>query len=230
MNLAEYVADNGTAPADIPALLLPAIAETAGMVGAVVPLTVLLGVPLALLLHNSGPRGLMPEPRLHRVIDFTVNLARSLPFLILMVAIIPLTRLIVGSTIGIGAAIVPMTLAAIPYFARLVETALREVPHDLVEMSRAAGGSARQTMLHVQLNEALPAIVANITIITINVLGLSTMAGAVGAGGVGDLAINYGYSRFDNNLMIATVLVLLVAVQAIQFVGDRIARWLARHG
>lgn len=230
MRIGDFIAANGTALADIPDLLGPAMVQTAQMVGAVIPLTVLFGIPLALAIHNTAPDGLLPAPRVHAALSAIINLARSLPFLILMVAIIPLTRLIVGSTIGIAAAIVPMTIAAIPYFARLVETALRELPPEMIDMSRASGGSPAQTMLHVQFKEALPAIVANITIITVNVLGLSTMAGAVGAGGVGDLAINYGYNRFDNNLMIATVLVLLITVQIIQFTGDRVARWLARRG
>jgi len=213
---------------ELPELLLPALRETLTMVGVVMVLVVSLGTPLGVLLHNTGPNGLFPRPRVNAPLSWVANLGRSLPFLVLMATIIPFTRLITGTTIGIWAAIVPMTVAGIPFFARIVESALRQVPSEVTDVARASGGSTRQIITHAQLSEALPALVAGVTLNTIAMLEYSAIAGTIGAGGIGFVAITYGYQRFDTNVMLATVLILVVLVQIVQFSGDRIARHLKK--
>jgi len=208
----------------LPDLLLPALRETLTMVGVVMVLVVSVGTPLGVLLHNTGPRGLFPRARVNAPLSWVANLGRSLPFLVLMATIIPFTRLLTGTTIGIWAAIVPMTVAGIPFFARLVENGLREVPSEVTDVARASGGSTMQIILKAQVSEALPALVAGVTLNSIAMLEYSAIAGTIGAGGIGFVAITYGYQRFDTNVMLATVLILVVLVQIIQFSGDRIAR------
>ncbi|NLU76236.1 ABC transporter permease [Streptomyces sp. HNM0575] len=208
-------------------LLFPAIGETLQMVGVVMFVVVLAGTPLGVLLHNTAPSGLLPRPTLHAVLSWAVSLGRSLPFVILMAAIIPLTRLVAGTTIGVAAAIVPMSLAGTPYFARLVETALRDVPPEAADAGRAAGGSRLQVVTSVQLSEALPALVGGLTIAVVGMLEFSAIAGTIGAGGIGYLAISYGYERFDGTVMTATIVTLIVLVQLIQLTGDRLVRRLS---
>jgi len=210
----------------LPDLLLPAIRETLTMVGVVMVLVVLVGMPFGVYLHNTGPNGLFPKPRINAVLSWIANLGRSLPFLVLMASIIPFTRLVTGTTIGISAAIVPMTVAGIPFFARLVETALREVPREVTDVARASGGSTMQIITRAQMSEAMPGVVAGVTLNTIAMLEYSAIAGTIGAGGIGFVAITYGYQRFDTNVMLATIVVLVVLVQIIQFSGDRLARHL----
>jgi ABC-type methionine transport system permease subunit len=151
-----------------------------------------------------------------------------LPFLILMTAIIPVTRLLVGTTIGIAAAIVPMTVAGVPFFARLVQNALRDVRSDVTDMGQVSGGTHVQLIRTVQLSEALPALGGALTVNVIAMIEYSAIAGSIGAGGVGNLAITYGYNRFDHNIMIATVITLIITVQVVQFAGDRLVRALTR--
>jgi D-methionine transport system permease protein len=213
---------------ELPDLLWPALKETLTMVGATMAIVVALGTPLAVMLHNTGRGGLFPRPRTNAVLSWITNLGRSLPFLILMAAIIPFTRLLTGTTIGIWAAVVPMSVAGIPFFARLVETALREVPREVTDVARAAGGSTSQIILHAQLSEALPGFVAGLTLNTIAMVEYSAIAGTIGAGGIGFLAITYGYERFDSNVMVATIVVLIVLVQLIQISGDLAVRHLKR--
>ena len=198
------------------------------MVGTAMALVVLIGTPLGIVLHNTSELGLFPDPRAFRVLNTIVNIGRSLPFLILMTAIIPVTRFIVGSTIGIAAAIVPMTVAGVPFFARLVQNALREVRTDVTDMGLASGGTQLQVIRSVQLSEALPALAGALTVNIIAMIEYSAIAGSIGAGGVGHLAITYGYNRFDDNIMIATVIALILTVQAVQFVGDRVVKALTR--
>jgi ABC-type methionine transport system permease subunit len=205
-------------------LLGPATWETVQMVAWVLVIALLLGTPLAILLHNSSHDGLFPAPRVHAVAGWIVNLGRSLPFLILMTAIIPLTRLITGTTIGVTGAIVPLSLGATPYYARLVESTLREVPREVVEIALAGGASRWQIIRKVQLPESVPGIISNLTIAIVAMVEYTAIAGAIGAGGIGGLALNYGYNRFDTNIMIATVVALVLFVQVIQFGGDRISR------
>jgi ABC-type methionine transport system permease subunit len=212
----------------VPDLLLPAYGETWLMVGVTMVLVLLIGTPLGITLHNTSDFGLYPNRRVFAVLNTVVNVGRSLPFLILMAAIIPVTRLLVGTTIGIQAAIVPMTVAGVPFFARLVQNALREVRSDVTDMGLVSGGTHLQVIRSVQLSEALPALAGALTVNTIAMIEYSAIAGSIGAGGVGNLAITYGYNRFDDNIMIATVIALIVTIQIVQFLGDRLVRTLTR--
>jgi len=220
--------DFSTPWARVPDLLLPAYGETWLMVGVTMVFVLLIGVPLGIVLHNTSDLGLFPDPRAFTVLNTIVNVGRSLPFLILMTAIIPVTRFIVGTTVGISAAIVPMTVAGIPFFARLVQNALREVRSDVTDMGLVSGGTQLQVIRSVQLSEALPALAGALTVNTIAMIEYSAIAGSIGAGGVGNLAITYGYNRFDDNIMIATVVALIVTIQAVQFTGDRVVTALTR--
>jgi len=207
---------------EVPALLFPALAETLTMVGIVMALVALLGTPIGIVLHNTSPLGLFPRPRLHGFISAAANTGRSLPYLVLMAAVIPFTRLLVGTNIGIGAAVVPMTLAGIPFFARLVQGAIREVSRETMAVGIVSGGHPLQIIHGIQLKEALPGLVTGFVINVIAMIEYSVIAGAIGAGGLGYLAINYGYQRFDANIMLACVVILIALTQLIQFIGDRI--------
>ena len=208
-------------------LIWQATRETLMMVGIAMAVTIPLGLALGVLLLISGRGQILEQPLLNKVLGAIVNVGRSVPFIILLVAVIPLTRALVGTTIGTTAAIVPLALATIPFFARIVETALREVPGGLVEAALAAGARRREVVQKVLIPEALPSLVAGVTITTIGVLGYSAMAGAVGGGGLGDVAIRYGYQRYETSITVATVVVLVVLVQVLQFLGDRLARRLS---
>ena len=199
--------------------------ETVLMVGVAGAAGALIGIPLGVLLRLTDSGSVLPRPFFHRVVGGVVNAVRSTPFIILLVAIIPFTRFITGSSIGTWAAVVPLTLAAAPFIARLVETALREVDSGLVEAAQAMGATTGQIVWKVLLPEALPGIVAGITISLVALTGYSAMAGAIGGGGLGDLGIRYGYQRFLPDVMLAVVLVLIVFVQIIQSAGD----WLVRR-
>ncbi|MFL1462275.1 methionine ABC transporter permease [Roseococcus sp. DSY-14] len=206
-------------------LLLEAFAETLLMVGAAAAIAVALGLPLALLLHVTGRDGLSPNAWLNRPLGLAVNALRSTPFIILMVAIIPFTRLVAGTSIGTGAAIVPLALAATAFLARLFENALREVDKGVVEAARAMGATRMQIVLKVLVPEALPGLVAATTVALVSLVGFSAMAGAVGGGGLGDLGIRFGYQRFMPEVMATVVLVLILLVQGVQSFGD----WLVRR-
>lgn len=210
-------------------LLLDALLETLLMVAASSGLAGLIGVPLGVVLVATGPGHVLERPLVHRTLGGAVNAARSTPFIILLVAIIPLTRLVVGTSIGTAAAIVPLTVAAIPFVARLAEAALREVDHGLIEAAQAMGASPLQVVWKVLIPEARPGLVASVTITVVNLVSYSAMAGAVGGGGLGDLGIRYGYQRFQPEIMVAVVVVLVVLVQAVQSAGDRLARRLDRR-
>jgi D-methionine transport system permease protein len=194
--------------------------ETLLMVGISGVAGSLIGIPLGVLLRLTDQGGVLQNTGLNRVLGGIVNAVRSTPFIILLVAIIPFTRLITSSSIGTFAAIVPLTIAAAPFIARLVETSLREVDHGLVEAAQAMGASTSQIVFKVLLPEALPGIVAGFTITLVSLTGYSAMAGAIGGGGLGDLGIRYGYQRFLPEIMLAVVLVLIVFVQALQSLGD----------
>jgi D-methionine transport system permease protein len=178
------------------------------------------GIPLGVLLRLTDRGGVLQSPGINRVVGGVVNAVRSTPFIILLVAIIPFTRLVTGSSIGTAAAIVPLTIAAAPFIARLVEASLREVDHGLVEAAQAMGASTWQIVFKVLLPEALPGIVAGFTITLVSLTGYSAMAGAIGGGGLGDLGIRYGYQRFLPEIMLAVVVVLILFVQAVQSLGD----------
>jgi len=208
-------------------LMLNATLETLYMVALATIFTVLIGLPAGVLLFLTRKNGILPHPGVAGVLNAVVNIGRALPFVILLIALIPFTRLIVGTTLGSTAAIVPITLGAFPFFARIVESALDEVDRGRIEAVESMGGSHWYIVSRVLLPEALPALVAGITLTIVMLIGFSAMAGVVGGGGLGDLAIRYGYQRFDNTLMAGTVIVLLLLVQVIQKAGDRLVRSLA---
>ncbi|MDD1507592.1 ABC transporter permease [Pseudomonas fulva] len=203
--------------------------DTLLMVGVSSLLALLAGIPLAVFLVTSSKGGIFEAPRLNRVLGAIVNLFRSIPFLILMVALIPFTRLVVGTTYGVWAAVVPLTIAATPFFARIAEVSLREVDHGLIEAAQAMGCRRRHIVWHVLLPEALPGIVGGFTITLVTMINSSAMAGAIGAGGLGDLAYRYGYQRFDTQVMLTVIVVLVVMVSFIQFGGDRLAQRLNKR-
>lgn len=210
-------------------LLWQATLETVRMVGWSALFTVLAGLPIGLLLVLTDRGGLLANQPANKALGTVVNVGRSLPFIILLIAITPFTRGIVGTTIGVDAAIVPLAVGAVPFFARLVETAVREVDRGLVEASQAMGASHLTTVRKALLPESLPALVSGLTTTVIALVGYSAMAGAIGGGGLGDLAIRYGYQRFENGLMIATVVVLVALVQIVQWLGDFSAKRLAHR-
>lgn len=214
---------------DIVQLLLNATGETLYMVLLAGLFTLLIGLPLGVLLFVSRRDGLLPLPRINRCLGAVINLGRSLPFVVMLIALIPLTRLIVGTTLGSTAAVVPITIGAFPFFARIVETALDEVDKGRIEAIVAMGGDIRHVILKVLLPEALPALVAGVTLTLVMLIGFSSMAGVIGGGGLGDLAIRYGYQRFNNEIMVVTVIVLVALVQGVQSLGDRCVRSLAHR-
>jgi D-methionine transport system permease protein len=199
--------------------------ETIVMVGISGLVGALIGVPLGVFLRLTDQGGVLQNLAMNRIVGGIVNAVRSTPFIILLVAIIPFTRLITGSSIGTAAAIVPLTIAAAPFVARLVETALREVDNGLIEAAQAMGATTGQIVWKVLLPEAMPGIVAGLTISLVSLTGFSAMAGAVGGGGLGDLGIRYGYQRFLPEVMLAVVIVLILFVQLLQSGGD----WLVRR-
>jgi D-methionine transport system permease protein len=190
--------------------------------------TLLLGIPLAVILATTAPGGIYESAQLNRVLGSVVNSVRSIPFIILLVAILPLTRLLTGTTIGVWAAIVPLSFAGIPFYARIAEVSLRDVDHGLVEAVQSMGAKRWFIILNVLLPEALPGILAGFTFTVVALLASSAVAGAVGAGGLGDVAIRYGYQRFDTGVTLFVVVMLIVLVSIIQKSGDLIARKLNR--
>ena len=201
-----------------------AFIQTIYMISISLGVAILMGLPIGILLYITD-KGLFLENRvLQNVLGFVVNMVRSIPFIILLVALIPLTDFLVGSTIGPTAASVSLSVAAIPFFARIVETALREIDKGVIEAAIAAGATPWMIIKEVLLLEAKSGIISGITLTLISLIGFSAMAGTVGGGGIGDLAIRFGYYRYDNTIMIATVLILVILVQVIQFAGDFIAK------
>ncbi len=209
---------------DMTALLLKALGETVSMVAISMVAASLIGIPLGVLLVTTARHQILECVPFNRVLAGVVNAVRSIPFIILMVAIIPFTRLVVGSSIGTTAAMVPLTIAAIPFIGRQVETSLREVPEGIIEAALAMGATPLQIIWHVYLPEAMPGIISQLTTVVIGLVGASAMAGAIGGGGLGDLAIRYGYQRFRPEVMLATVIVLIILVQVVQFAGNTVAR------
>lgn len=214
--------------AEVPALLGPALSETVRLVGLVMVVVVALGLPLGLLIFHTSPLGMVPHRAPHVSISWISNLGRSLPFLVLMAALIPVTKLVFGTTIGFQAALIPMAVAGTAFFARITENAVREVPRELLDVGLAGGSTRWQIVTGIQLKEAVPGLVAGFTLNLVAMIEYSAIAGAIGSGGVGYLAVNYGYRRFDQNIMLACICVLVLLVQAIQFSGDRAVRALSR--
>ena len=210
--------------ADMIPLLSKALGETVYMVAVSMAIASLIGIPLGVLLHTTSKGQILEAAAFNKGLGTVVNAIRSIPFIILMVAIIPLTRAIVGSAIGTTAAMVPLVIASIPFIGRQVETSLKEVPYGLVEAAQSMGATPFQIIWNVMLPEARASITAQLTTVIISLVGESAMAGAIGGGGLGDLAIRYGYQRFLPEVMIATVVILILLVQLVQLIGNTIAK------
>ncbi len=210
-------------------LLITGTMDTLLMVGVSAFFALLIGLPMAVVLVNTSEHGIYPSKSIHQVLGWIVNITRSVPFLILMVALIPLTRFVVGTSYGVWAAVVPLTIAATPFFARIAEVSLREVDHGLIEAAQAMGCNRKQIIWHVLLPEALPGIVAGFTVTLVTMINSSAIAGAIGAGGLGDIAYRYGYQRFDMQIMLAVILVLVVLVMLVQALGDNLSNVLDKR-
>lgn len=205
-------------------LLLNATVQTIYMVFVASIIAMLAGLPLGVVLYITRKGNICEQPVAYQILSSCVNVTRSIPFVILMIAVIPFTRLLVGTSIGTNAAIVPLSLCAIPFLARVMENALLEVNHGLIEAATAMGASTTQIILKILLPEALPSIINGLTLTIVSLIGYSAMAGAVGGGGLGDLAIRYGYQRFEIGVMLITIAVMVLLVQLVQVAGDKVAK------
>ena len=210
-------------------LLLTGTIDTLFMVGISAFFALLMGLPMAVILVCTTEHGIYPSRSINQSLGWIVNITRSVPFLILMVALIPFTRLIVGTSYGVWAAIVPLTIAATPFFARIAEVSLREVDGGLIEAAQAMGCNRKKIIWHVLLHEALPGIVAGFTVTIVTMINSSAIAGAIGAGGLGDIAYRYGYQRFDMQIMLAVIVVLIILVMFVQVTGDQISNQLDKR-
>ena len=204
--------------------LIKATLDTFMMVGATMVSAIVLGTPLGIMLFLTAAFGLYPQHTAHRLTSYFVNVLRSFPFIILLVLLIPFSRFLVGTSIGPKAAAVALSIAVIPYFARLVEQNLRDVPRGMVDMAQSCGASPWQIIWKVLIPEAMPGLLASLTVTATGFIAYSAVAGAVGAGGLGDLAIRYGYYRFETNVMIWCVIIMFILVQVTQWLGDRLVR------
>lgn len=210
-------------------LLLSGTIDTLLMVGVSALVAFFIGLPIAVILVSTAEHGIYPSKSINQALGWVVNITRSVPFLILMVALIPFTRWIVGTSYGVLAAVVPLTLAATPFFARIAEVSLREVDQGLIEAAQAIGCNRKQIIWHVLLPEALPGIVAGFTVTLVTMINSSAIAGAIGAGGLGDIAYRYGYQRFDMQIMLAVIVVLVILVMLVQATGDSISSQLDKR-
>lgn len=210
-------------------LLLNALGETLLMTAVAGLFSLLAGLPLGLILVTTSPGGIAENRSINRLLGVVINGFRSLPFIILLVALIPFTRLLVGTSLGTWAAIVPLSITATPYFARVAEVSLRDVDRGLIDAVRAMGASKLRIVWEVLIPEALPGILSGFVVTLVALIGASAMAGAIGAGGLGDLAIRYGYQRFDTAVMVAVIAVLIVLVCGIQWLGDRLVQRIDRR-
>lgn len=214
---------------DVLTLLIESLGQTFYMVVVSTLIATLLGIPLGVTLVATGKGHILEKPAFNKILGSIVNATRSVPFIILMVAIIPFTRLLAGTSIGTNAAIVPLSIAAIPFVGRIIESALKEVDQGLIEAAQSLGASPLQIILKVLLPEAMSGIILGLTITIINLIGFSAMAGAIGGGGLGDLAIRYGYQRFRGDIMLMTVVILIIMVQLVQSCGDTLAHRLNKR-
>ncbi|MCW2256767.1 D-methionine transport system permease protein [Providencia alcalifaciens] len=210
-------------------ILLNGTLETLYMVLFAALFTVLIGLPVGIVLFITRPTGIFAMPKFNALLGTIINIGRSLPFIVLLIALIPFTRLLIGTTLGSTAAIVPITIGAFPFFSRVVENALDEVDKGRIEAILSMGGNVWHVISKALLPEALPSILAGITLTIVLLIGFSAMAGVIGGGGLGDLAIRYGYLRFNDQIMIGTVLLLIVMVQGVQSLGDFLVRRLAHR-
>ncbi len=199
-----------------------ATSDTLIMLAVSLALTVIFGLPLGVWLWLTGPSGLTPNRFVYGMVGLVVNVLRSIPFVILFILLIPVTLALVGTSLGVRGAIPPLVLGAVPFFARLVESSLREVNHTVIEATKALGASSRQIVIHTMLPEARPSLIAAVTVTAIALISYTAMAGVVGAGGLGDLAVRYGYQRFQSDVMLVTVALIVVLVQLLQMLGDRL--------
>ncbi len=202
--------------------------DTLNMLGGSLLFTVLLGLPLGVLLFLCGPRQLFEQKALYGLLSLLVNVLRSVPFVILLILMIPLTVLITGTSLGVAGAIPPLVVGATPFFARLVETALREVDRGIIEATQAMGASTLQIIFRALLPEALPGLIAATTVTAITLVSYTAMSGLIGGGGLGDLAVRYGYQRYQPDVMAVTVILLLILVQILQSTGDRLVVYFSR--
>lgn len=214
---------------DLWPLLLDGTLDTLYMVALAALFTLLIGLPLGILLFITRRESVLPAPLLNQLLGCIINVGRSLPFIVLLIALIPFTRVIVGTTLGSTAAVVPITIGAFPFFARIVEGALDEVDKGRIEAILSMGGNAWHIISKVLLPEALPTLLAGITLTVVMLIGFSSMAGVIGGGGLGDLAIRYGYQRFNDQVMVGTVVILVTMVQLVQSTGDSLVRRLAHR-
>jgi len=203
--------------------------DTLLMLGGSLLFTILLGLPLGVLLFLTSRRQLLEQPLVYGILSFVVNVLRSVPFIILLILMIPITVWLIGTSLGVEGAIPPLVVGAAPFFARLVETALREVDRGIIEATQAMGASLWQIVTRTLLPEALPGLIAATTVTAIALVSYTAMAGVIGGGGLGDLAIRFGYQRFQTDVMVVTVLLLLVLVQVLQMVGDRLVAHFSRR-
>lgn len=201
-------------------IMIEALGQTIYMVFFSTLFASVLGFILGIIVTVTAPKGLKPNAVIYKVLDLVINVLRSFPFIILIVFIIPLTRAIVGTTIGETAAIVPLTIAAAPFVARIIESALKEVDSGVIEAAKSFGASNSQIIFKVMIKEAVPSIISGLTLTIINIIGYSAMAGSVGAGGLGKVAISYGYQRYQTDVMIVTVIILIIIVQGLQSLGN----------
>ena len=205
-------------------LLITGTLDTLQMTVISTIMAMIIGIPLGVVLVVTSKGHILENAALNKILGAIVNATRSIPFIILMVAIIPFTRMVVGTSIGTTAACVPLTLAAIPFLARLVETSIKEMQFGVIEAAQSMGASPFQIIRKVLLPEALPTIIDNVTVLIVNLIGYSAMAGAIGGGGLGDIAIRYGYQRFQGDIMLATIIILIIMVQVIQMIGDGLSK------
>lgn len=201
-------------------VMIQAVGQTVYMVFFSTLFASILGFILGIVVTVTSPKGLKPNKIIYNVLDLIINVLRSFPFIILIVFIIPLTRAIVGTPIGEAAAIVPLTIAAAPFVARIIESSLKEVDSGVIEAAKSFGASNTQIIFKVMLKEAVPSIISGLTLTIINIIGYSAMAGSVGAGGLGKVAISYGYQRYQTDVMIVTVIILIIMVQGLQSLGN----------
>jgi D-methionine transport system permease protein len=209
-------------------VLLPALLDTIYMVSVSTIFTIILGFIAAVGLIITAPKGLRPNILIYKSLNLIINILRSFPFIILMISIFPLTKLIIGTTIGTNAAIVPLTLGVAPFAARIIESALLEVDYGIIEAAKSFGAKTHQIIFKVMVKEAMPSIVLGVTLTVINIIGYSAMAGTIGGGGLGDVAVKYGYYRFKTDIMIYTVIILIAVVQIIQALGNLLYRKMAK--
>jgi len=204
-------------------LILPSLFQTVYMVFFSTVFSLLLGFPMGVLLVITEKGGIWEKPTLYRILDSIINVLRSFPFLILMVLLFPLSRLIVGKTIGTTATIVPLSIAAAPFVARVIETSLKEVDKGVIEFGQSIGATVPQIIFKILIPEAMPSLIMGVTLTIVNIIGYSAMAGAIGGGGLGDLAIRYGLYRFQTDVMVVSVFVIVLLVQGVQFLGNKLA-------